>query len=180
MRRTSANEFMYGNGPVNRFVAEAGVPTVYSESVWPGGTSALPGNPFYLNQLPRHLTNDTVPLLFGQNDLQRSLSGVSRFVPAQYTECMRPQRLRPRAHRPLVCGATADRRPHRGRAWPAQCTSGVTPQLLRELRQRADAAGFGALAPVLQLLDELLARGGGAAPYSRELAPHVDHRLQRA
>jgi penicillin G amidase len=82
-RGQGANEFMYGNGPVNRFVAEAGVPSVYAESVWPGGTSALPGNPFYLNLLPRYLTNDTVPLLFRQNDLQRSLSGVSRFVPAQ-------------------------------------------------------------------------------------------------
>ena len=82
-RGQSANEFMYGNGPVNRFVAEAGRPSVTAESVWPGGTSAIPGNLFYLNLLPRYLTNDTVPLLFGQNDLQQNLYSVSRFVPAK-------------------------------------------------------------------------------------------------
>jgi penicillin amidase len=73
---------MYGNGPVNRFVAEAGRPSVTVESVWPGGTSAVPGSPFYLNLLPRYLTNDTVPLLFRQGDLQQGLYGISRFVPA--------------------------------------------------------------------------------------------------
>ena len=82
-RAQSSNGFMFGNGPVNRFVAEAGMPSVYAESVWPGGTSALPNSPFYVNLLPRYLTNDTVPLLFGQNDLQRNLYSVSRFVPAK-------------------------------------------------------------------------------------------------
>jgi penicillin amidase len=82
-RGQTANGFMYGNGPVNRFVAEAGPPGVYAESVWPGGTSAIAGNPFYLNLLPRYLSNDTVPLLFGVNDLRQNLSSVSRFVPAR-------------------------------------------------------------------------------------------------
>ena len=82
-RAQSSNGFMFGNGPVNRFVAEAGMPNVYAESVWPGGTSALPNSPFYVNLLPRYLTNDTVPLLIGQNDLQRNLYSVSRFVPAK-------------------------------------------------------------------------------------------------
>jgi penicillin amidase len=82
-RGQTANGFTYGNGPVNRFVAEAGPPGVYAESVWPGGTSAIAGNPFYLNLLPRYLSNDTVPLLFGVNDLRQNLSSVSRFVPAR-------------------------------------------------------------------------------------------------
>jgi len=82
-RAQGANEFMFGSGPVNRFVAEAGRPSVYAESVWPGGTSALPGDPFYLNLLPRYLTNDTVPLLFDRNDLRQSLYSVDRFVPAK-------------------------------------------------------------------------------------------------
>jgi penicillin amidase len=82
-RAQGANEFMFGNGPVNRFVAEAGVPSVQAESVWPGGTSALPDSPFYVNLLPRYLTNDTVPLLFGTNDLRANLHSVSRFVPAK-------------------------------------------------------------------------------------------------
>ena len=82
-RGQATNDFMYGSGPVNRFVAEAGRPSVTAESVWPGGTSANPGNPFYLNLLTRYLTNDTVPLLYGQNELQHSLYSVSKFVPAK-------------------------------------------------------------------------------------------------
>jgi len=82
-RGQAANDFMYGSGPVNRFVAEAGRPNVIAESVWPGGTSANPGSPFYLNLLTRYLTNDTVPLLYGQNELQQNLHSVSKFVPAK-------------------------------------------------------------------------------------------------
>ena len=82
-RAQSANEFMFGNGPVNRFVAEAGMPSVHAESVWPGGTSALPNSPFYVNLLPRYLTNDTVPLFFGTNELPGNVYSVSRFVPAK-------------------------------------------------------------------------------------------------
>jgi penicillin amidase len=82
-RAQDANGFMFGNGPVNRFVAEAGMPRVYAESIWPGGTSALPGSPFYVNLLPRYLTNGTVPLLFGSNDLRQNTYSVSRFVPAK-------------------------------------------------------------------------------------------------
>ena len=74
---------MFGSGPVNRFVAEAGAPAVRAESIWPGGTSGIPGTPFYLNLLPAYLTNDTVPLLFGRNDLQQHLHSRSRFVPAK-------------------------------------------------------------------------------------------------
>jgi penicillin amidase len=82
-RAQGVNEFMFPNGPVNRFVAEAGAPGVRAESVWPGGTSGIPGSTFYLNLLPRYLTNDTIPLLFGQGDLQHNLYSVSRFVPAK-------------------------------------------------------------------------------------------------
>jgi penicillin amidase len=81
-RAQSANSFMFGSGPVNRFVAEAGSSGVRAESVWPGGTSGLPDSEFYLNLLPRYLSNDTVPLLFGTDELQRQLRSVRRFVPA--------------------------------------------------------------------------------------------------
>jgi len=82
-RAQSANEFMFDRGPVNRFVAEAGAPRVRAESIWPGGTSGIPGSPFYVNLLPLYLTNDTVPLLFGRSDLQDHLYSVSRFVPGK-------------------------------------------------------------------------------------------------
>jgi penicillin amidase len=82
-RAQSPNDFMFNFGPANRFVAEAGAAGVRAESVWPGGTSGIPGAPFYVNQLPAYLTNDTVPLLFRHGDLQRELSSVRRFVPAR-------------------------------------------------------------------------------------------------
>lgn len=82
-RGQAANGFTYGSGPVNRFVAEAGRPGVTAESVWPGGTSAKPSEPFYLNLLARYLTNDTVPLLYRQSALQQHLHSVSKFVPAR-------------------------------------------------------------------------------------------------
>ena len=81
-RAQSAHEFTFDSGPVNRFVAEAGASGVRAESVWPGGTSAIPDSPFYSNLLTRYLANDTVPLLFGNGDLQRETDSVTRFVPA--------------------------------------------------------------------------------------------------
>jgi penicillin amidase len=82
-RAQSVNDFMFRAGPDDRFVAEAGVPGVHAESVWPLGTSGIPGSAFYLNLLPKYLTNDTVPLLFEQGELQQNLHSVSRFVPAK-------------------------------------------------------------------------------------------------
>ena len=54
-----------------------------AESVWPGGTSGVPGNPFYVDLLPDYLTNDTMPLLFRNRDLQKALYTLMKFVPAQ-------------------------------------------------------------------------------------------------
>jgi penicillin G amidase len=82
-RADGANEFMFRNGPVNRFVAEAGQHGVRAESAWPGGTSGVPGNEFYTNLLPGYLTNDTVPLLIRGDDLREARASVRRFVPAR-------------------------------------------------------------------------------------------------
>jgi len=81
-RAQRANDFMFDRSPDDRFVAEAGVPGVRSESAWPGGTSGVPGDPFYVNLLPGYLTNDALPLLFRNGDLQQGQYSVSRFVPA--------------------------------------------------------------------------------------------------
>jgi penicillin G amidase len=62
-RADASNDFMFGSGPANRFVAETRVPDqVVAESSLPGGVSGVPGTPFYVNLLPRWLTNDTFPL----------------------------------------------------------------------------------------------------------------------
>jgi penicillin amidase len=81
-RAQSVNDFMFDRGPDNRFVAEAGARGVRSESAWPGGTSGVPGDRFYVNLLLGYLTNAALPLLFRNGDLQQALYSVSRFVPA--------------------------------------------------------------------------------------------------
>lgn len=63
LRAWGANDFLFNAGPSNRFVAIAETQGMRAESSWPGGTSAIPGNQFYLNLLPGWLTNDTIPLL---------------------------------------------------------------------------------------------------------------------
>ncbi len=62
-RTLDSDAFIFEWGAVNRYVAEVrpdGVGRV--ESIWPGGTSGVPGSPYYVNQLPLWLTNDTIPL----------------------------------------------------------------------------------------------------------------------
>ena len=59
-RADATDEFGFGGGPANRYVSELRGPgDVYAESSLPGGTSGVPGSPFYVNLLPEWLTNDT-------------------------------------------------------------------------------------------------------------------------
>jgi penicillin amidase len=80
-RAASSDAFMFGSGPSNRLVVELRPGRVRAESVWPGGASAVPGTWNYVNLLPLWLTNDTVPLPFGGDELERGASSVERFVP---------------------------------------------------------------------------------------------------
>jgi penicillin amidase len=60
VRADAAGEFGFGGGPANRYVSELRAPgDVHASSSLPGGTSGVPGSPFYLNLLPAWLTNDT-------------------------------------------------------------------------------------------------------------------------
>ena len=83
-RAQSVHDFMFDRSADSRFVAEVGAGGVRSESAWPGGTSEVPGDPFYVNLLPGYLTNDTLPLVFQNGDLQKALYSVSRFVPNKW------------------------------------------------------------------------------------------------
>jgi penicillin amidase len=59
-RADAAGEFGFGGGPANRYVSELRGPgDVHASSSLPGGTSGVPGSPFYVNLLPEWLTNDT-------------------------------------------------------------------------------------------------------------------------
>jgi len=81
VRAQSFNDFMFANGPANRFVAEADGNRMRAESVWPGGTSGALSSPFHVNLLPRWLANDTVGLLFRTDELQKELYSLTKFVP---------------------------------------------------------------------------------------------------
>ena len=81
-RADSVNEFMFGGGPVRRFVSEPqGAFRSGAESIWAGGVSGVPfpGNPFYANLLDYWLVNETLPLKLRQKDVEDGTS--IRLVP---------------------------------------------------------------------------------------------------
>jgi penicillin G amidase len=61
VRAASAGAFMFGGGPARRFIAETRPGRIVAESALPGGTSALPTSPYYLNLLRPYLTDDYYP-----------------------------------------------------------------------------------------------------------------------
>jgi penicillin amidase len=63
VRSDDAGGFGFGSAGANRFVGRADRDGVYAESSLPGGTSDVPGSPYYVNLLPMWLTNDTFRLL---------------------------------------------------------------------------------------------------------------------
>lgn len=79
---TGVNGFMFGSGPTNRMVVEFRRSGPSARSVWPGGTSAVPGDEFYLfPMLPRWLTNDANPLRFRLRDVRAGMQDIQRFRP---------------------------------------------------------------------------------------------------
>jgi penicillin amidase len=76
-RAATLNGFMFGAGPVRRFVGEVGRGRTHAESIWAGGTSGVLGDPNYTLFLPQWLANETVPLALG---IGESLRGAQRVV----------------------------------------------------------------------------------------------------
>jgi penicillin G amidase len=61
-RADSPDGFTFGSGPARRFVGVLTRSGPVARSALPGGTSALPGTPYYLNLLRPYLTNDYYPV----------------------------------------------------------------------------------------------------------------------
>ena len=80
-RADSVNEFMFGGGPVRRFVASPTGLGMHADSALPGGTSENLGSAYYLNLLPRWLTNETYPVRLRPVDLVGAVDSVTRYVP---------------------------------------------------------------------------------------------------
>jgi len=71
-RADSVNDFMFGGGPVRRYVAEPqGAFRSGAQSIWAGGVSGVPfpGNPYYANLLPYWLVNEALPLVLRARDV---------------------------------------------------------------------------------------------------------------
>jgi penicillin amidase len=81
-RADSVNEFMFGGGPVRRFVAQEAAGGMRAVSALPGGVSETLGSPYYLNLLPRWLTNDTYPVRLRAADLVHATASVTAYRPA--------------------------------------------------------------------------------------------------
>ncbi len=82
VRADADEEFRFGGGPANRFVSESRAPgLVPAVSSLPGGTSGVPGERFYVNLLPRWLTNDTFRLRQRPLELAAGTFSVTVFLP---------------------------------------------------------------------------------------------------
>ena len=82
-RADGVNEFMFGSGPVRRYVGRPGVGdgSIEGWTSMPGGESGVVGNPFYFNLLPRWLTNDVYPMLHEHADVQSDVYVRTIFTP---------------------------------------------------------------------------------------------------
>jgi len=71
-RADSVNDFMFGSGPVRRYVGSPGINpgSIEAYTALPGGESGVLGSEFYFNLLPAWLTNDAYPVLQGIGEVQ--------------------------------------------------------------------------------------------------------------
>jgi len=82
-RAGDANSFMFGGGPVRRFVGEMRPgQRSRAESSLPGGTSGQVESDRYLTLLPAWLTNESYPQPLRASDLRRTFVNVASYVPA--------------------------------------------------------------------------------------------------
>ncbi|MEM7480119.1 MAG: penicillin acylase family protein [Acidobacteriota bacterium] len=83
-RADSANDFMFGSGPVRRYVGELGGQPgmIHGESSLPGGSSAVLGNRWYNSILEMWLRNATYPIVQEHFALQEQVRVRRVFTPA--------------------------------------------------------------------------------------------------
>ena len=81
-RAADTDAFMFGSGPVRRYVGRPGFFTrILAESALPGGNSGVAGSPFATNLLGRWLTNDYFPMRIRRGGINAALSSNELFVP---------------------------------------------------------------------------------------------------
>lgn len=80
VRANTVNGFMFGSGPVRRFVGEM-TATPNLQQILPGGQDGNIGGPGYISQLPRWLVNATKPLVIDPAQSNANAVSTLRFQP---------------------------------------------------------------------------------------------------
>ena len=75
--------FMFDAGATGRFSSQLKRKGIKARSSLPGGESAIPGNPFYLNLLDQWLVNKSHRLLFSTDDVLDEAYLVESFIPME-------------------------------------------------------------------------------------------------
>lgn len=82
VRVSDSDSMMVEFGPTGRFVARLGRWNVRAVTSLPGGESAIPGSPFYINLLEPWLRNETFPMLVSPYAVRWDAVSTQEFVPA--------------------------------------------------------------------------------------------------
>jgi penicillin amidase len=82
VRAADANGFMVSHGPARRFIDNPAPGQTAAVSALPGGTSADPASPFYLNLLVPYLTNNYYQALLASEIQPGSIMSQTLLVPA--------------------------------------------------------------------------------------------------
>ncbi len=83
-RADDADDFMFGSGPVRRYVGGPKPGRMTGQSSLPGGESGVLGSPFYANLLPEWLTNEAHPLLTIRGQVRRQSTVHEIFLPRRW------------------------------------------------------------------------------------------------
>jgi penicillin G amidase len=83
VRAADVNGFMFGGGPARRFVASPARGDTDAVSALPGGTSADPASPFYLNLLRPYLRNQYYPALLASELERGDIAAQTLLVPGR-------------------------------------------------------------------------------------------------
>ncbi|UCH38664.1 MAG: penicillin acylase family protein [Gammaproteobacteria bacterium] len=81
VRVSDSNSFMFEYGPTGRFVARTGPWKVKAVTSLPGGNSAVPSSPYYVNLLEPYLINETFKMRLSSHHVDRDALSVQSYLP---------------------------------------------------------------------------------------------------
>ena len=82
VRVSNSDSFMFDFGPTGRFIARPGHNRVRAQTSLPGGQSAVPGSPFYMNLLEPWLNNESFRMLVSPHAVHWDAVSTRKFLPS--------------------------------------------------------------------------------------------------